>query len=292
MVTGEPYIIISNMSYRYPDAKHYALEELNLTIYKGEFVVILGEHLAGKSTFCQILNGVIPNFKGGEMKGSVIVGGLNTQEVSVAELAQKVGIVLQEPEAQLFTTKVISEVAFGPENLCLDVDEILERVRWALQVVGLASFEERSPTSLSGGQKQRLAIAAALAMRPEVLVLDEATSQLDPVGTMEVFALVQELNKKYNMTIIMATHKSEEAAQFADRILILRQYRLIAQGVPQEIFQNTKLLQQVNIHSPQVSQLATYLEERSLCLSEFPVTIEQARRGIEQLFPRGENCEL
>jgi len=292
MVTKEPYISISNMSYRYPDAKHYALEELNLTIYKGEFVVILGEHLAGKSTFCQILNGAIPNFKGGEMKGSVIVGGLNTQEVSVAELAQKVGIVLQDPEAQLFTTKVISEVAFGPENLCLDVDEILERVRWALQVVGLASFEERSPTSLSGGQKQRLAIAAALAMRPEVLVLDEATSQLDPVGTMEVFALVQELNKKYNVTIIMATHKSEEAAQFADRILILHQYRLIAEGVPQEVFQNTKLLQQVNIRSPQVSQLATYLEERSLCLSEFPVTIEQVRRGIEQLFRRGENCEL
>lgn len=292
MVTKEPYIIISNMSYRYPDAKHYALEELNLTIYKGEFVVILGEHLAGKSTFCQILNGVIPNFKGGEMKGSVIVSGLNTQEVSVAELAQKVGIVLQDPEAQLFTTKVISEVAFGPENLCLDVDEILERVRWSLQVVGLAGFEQRCPTSLSGGQKQRLAIAAALAMRPEVLVLDEATSQLDPIGTMEVFSLVQELNKKYNMTIIMATHKSEEAAQFADRILILHQYRLIAEGVPQEVFQNTKLLQQVNIRSPQVSQLATYLEERSLCLSEFPVTIEQARRRIEQLFRRGENCEL
>ncbi len=292
MVTKEPYIIISNMSYRYPDAKHYALEELNFTIYKGEFVVILGEHLAGKSTFCQILNGVIPNFKGGEMKGSVIVSGLNTQEVSVAELAQKVGIVLQDPEAQLFTTKVISEVAFGPENLCLDVDEILERVRWSLQVVGLAGFEQRCPTSLSGGQKQRLAIAAALAMRPEVLVLDEATSQLDPIGTMEVFSLVQELNKKYNMTIIMATHKSEEAAQFADRILILHQYRLITEGVPQEVFQNTKLLQQVNIRSPQVSQLATYLEERSLCLSEFPVTIEQAGRRIEQLFRRGENCEL
>ncbi len=292
MISKEPHIIISDMSYRYLDAEDYALEELHLTIYKGEFVVILGEHLAGKSTFCQILNGVIPNFTGGKMKGSVVVGGLNTQEVTVAEMAQKVAVVLQDPAAQLFTTKVINEVAFGPENLCLDVDEILERVRWALQVVGLAGFEERSPTSLSGGQKQRLSIAAALAMRPEVLVLDEVTSQLDPIGTIEIFSLVQELNKKYNMTIVIATHESEEAAQFADRILILHQHRLIAQGVPREIYQNTKLLKQVNIPSPQVSQLATYLEEHSLRLPEFPITIEQARRGIEQLVRRSENCGL
>lgn len=292
MVTKEPHIIISDMSYRYPDSKHYALKELNLTICKGEFTVVLGEHLAGKSTFCQILNGVIPNFKGGEMKGSVVVGGLNTQEASVVELAQKVGIVLQDPEAQLFTTKVISEVAFGLENLCFDVNEILEQVSWALQVVGLSGFEKRPPTSLSGGQKQRLAIAAALAMRPEVLVLDEATTQLDPIGTIEVFSLVRELNKKYNMTIIIASHKIEKAAQFADRILILHQHRLMAQGPPQEIFQDTDLLKQVNIPSPQVSQLATYLEEHSLHLPEFPITIEQARRGIEQLVRRSENCEV
>ena len=284
MDIGDPYIIIDNVSYRYPGTKCYALKELNLTIYKGEFVAILGEHLAGKSTFCQLLNGVIPNFKGGRMEGSVIVGGLDTQEVSVAELAQKVGIVLQDPEAQLFTTKVLSEVAFGPENLCLDVEEILERIKWALEVVHLTGFEERPPTSLSGGQKQRLAIAAALAMRPEVLVLDEATTQLDPVGTLEVFLVVRELNEKYGMTIVMATHKSDEVAQFADRVLILHQGRLIAQGTPQEVFGKAELLQRATIRPPQVSQLATYLEERSLHLSEFPITIEQAKRGIERLF--------
>jgi len=281
--TGEPYIVMDDVSYRYPGAKCYALEGLNLTISKGEFVAILGEHGTGKSTFCQLLNGVIPNFQGGQMEGSVIVAGLNTQEVSVAELAQKVGIVLQDPEAQLFTTKVISEVAFGPENLCIEADEILERVRWALQVVRLTGFEERSPTSLSGGQKQRLAIAAALAMRPEVLVLDEATSQLDPVGTSEVLSVVRKLNQEYDVTIFMATHKSEEVAQFADRVLILHQGRLIAQGTPQEVFEREGLLRRAGIRPPQVSQLAIYLKERSLHLSEFPITTEQARRGIEQL---------
>lgn len=284
MGTGEPYIVMDDVSYRYLGANCYALEGLNLTISKGEFVAILGEHGAGKSTFCQLLNGVIPNFQGGRMEGSVIVGGLNTQQVSVADLAQKVGIVLQDPEAQLFTTKVISEVAFGPENLGIDVDDILERVRWALQVVRLESLEERPPTSLSGGQKQRLAIAAALAMRPEVLVLDEPTTHLDPVGTMEVFSVVRELNQEYDMTVVMATHKSEEVAQFADRVLILHQGRLIAQGTPQEIFENTELLRRAAIHPPQVSQLANYLAGRFLHLPKFPITIEQARRGIEQLF--------
>ncbi len=279
-----PQIVIRDVSYRYPDAEDYALEGLNLTIHKGEFVAVLGEHLAGKSTFCQLLNGIIPNFKGGELEGSVLVCGLDTQDVSVAELARKVGIVLQDPEAQLFTTKVINEVAFGPENLGLEREEILRRVRWALKVVGLEGMEDRPPPSLSGGQKQRLAIAAALAMRPEVLVLDEATSQLDPVGTEEVFSVVRRLNREYEVTIIMSTHKSEEVARFADRILVIHQGRLIAQGTPQEIFRDTELLRRAAIRPPQVSELANYLEAHSLRMLEFPITIEQAKRGIEQLF--------
>ncbi len=287
MATGEPYIILEDVSYRYPNANHYALEGVNLIIHRGEFVAILGEHAAGKSTLCQLLNGVIPNFQGGQMEGSVVIGGLNTREVSVAELAQKVGIVLQDPEAQLFTTKVINEVAFGPENLCLDVDEILERVSWALRAVRLRGLEERPPTSLSGGQKQRLAIAAVLAMRPEVLVLDEATSQLDPVGTSEVFSVVWELNQEYGMTVVMATHKSEEVAKFADRALILHQGRLIAQGTPQEVFEKAELLRRAGIRPPQVSQLANYLRGHSLLLSGFPITIEQARREIERLLEGG-----
>lgn len=279
----EPYIIFDDVSYRYPRTRRYVLRHLNLTIHKGEFVAVLGENGAGKSTFCQALNGVVPQSRGGRMRGRITVDGLDTQEATVAELSQKVGIVLEDPETQLFTTSVLSEVAFGPENVGVDPQEILRRAEWALEVVRLTGYEDRAPTALSGGQKQRLAVAAALTMRPDVLALDEATSQLDPMGTVEVFSVVRELNERYGMTIVMATDKGEEVAQFADRVLVLHKGELIAQGMPREIFADTELLERIMIRAPQVSQLAIYLNKRGILLDDFPITVDEARRGIVQL---------
>jgi energy-coupling factor transporter ATP-binding protein EcfA2 len=280
---SEPTIIVDDVSYRYPRAKRYALRHLDLTIHRGEFVAVLGENGAGKSTFCQALNGVVPQSRGGRMRGHIVVGGLDTQQATVAELAQKIGIVLEDPETQLFTTSVLSEVAFGPENLGVDPEEILRRARWALKAVGLASCEDHAPTALSGGQKQRLAIAAALAMHPAVLVLDEATSQLDPMGTVEVFAVVRELNGQYGLTIVMATNKGEQVAQFCDRVLVLHDGELVAQGTPREIFADAELLGRVMIRAPQVSQLATYLGGQDTSLADFPITLDEARQGIVRL---------
>jgi energy-coupling factor transporter ATP-binding protein EcfA2 len=277
------YIIFNDVSYRYPNTQHYVLKHLDLTICKGEFVAVLGENGAGKSTFCQTLNGVVPHSRGGRMRGQIAVGGQDTQEVTVAELARKVGIVLEDPEAQLFTTSVLSEVAFGPENLGIDPEEILRRANWALKVVRLTGYEDHAPTMLSGGQKQRLAIAAALTMHPDVLVLDEATSQLDPVGTVEIFSVVRELNEQYGMTIVMATNKGEEVAQFCDRVLVLHRGELVAQGTPRRIFADARLFQRIMLRAPQVSQLAVYLAERELPLADFPVTLDEARRGVVQL---------
>ena len=283
MVQREPAITFEDVSYRYPGSKRYVLKHLNLTIRRGEFVTVLGENGAGKSTFCQTLNGVIPLSRGGRLRGHIFVDGQDTQESTVAELAQKVGIVLEDPEAQLFTTTVLSEVAFGPENLGVDPDEILRRARWALEVVRLTGYEDHPPTALSGGQKQRLAIAAALTMRPAILVLDEATSQLDPVGTVEVFSVVRELNQRYGMTIVMATNKGEEVGQFCDRVLVLQQGELVAQGTPRQVFADTGLFQRVMVRAPQVSQLALYLAERELPLANFPITLDEARREVVQL---------
>jgi energy-coupling factor transporter ATP-binding protein EcfA2 len=279
----EPCIIFNDVSYRYPNSRRYALKHLTLTIYRGEFVAVLGENGAGKSTFCQTLNGVAPHSRGGQIRGQVVIEGQDTQEATVAELAQIVGIVLEDPEAQLFTTSVLSEVAFGPENLGVDPEEILRRARWALEVVRLTGYEEHAPTTLSGGQKQRLAIAAALTMHPNILVLDEATSQLDPVGAMEIFSVARELNERHGMTIVMATNKGEQVAQSCDQVLVLHRGELIAQGTPREIFADTELFQRIMIRAPQVSQLAVYLAEQEMPLADFPVTLDEAKRGIVRL---------
>jgi energy-coupling factor transporter ATP-binding protein EcfA2 len=283
----EGIIYFEDVSYRYPNARPYVLRHLDLTIHKGEFVGVVGENGAGKSTLCQMLNGVIPHSRGGRLRGRVTVAGMDTRAVSIAQLAQRVGIVLEDPEAQLFTTCVLHEVAFGPENLGVAPEEVLRRARWALEVVGLADREDLPPTALSGGQKQRLAIAAALAMQPEVLVLDEATSQLDPVGTRELFAIVSQLNRQHGMTIVMATNVGEEIARFGDRLLVLHEGTLVAQGSPREIFADRELMERVMIRSPQVSQLAVYLARRGIELPTFPVTLEEAQQAIEMLLGGG-----
>ncbi|GAP13977.1 ATPase components of various ABC-type transport systems, contain duplicated ATPase [Longilinea arvoryzae] len=279
----KPIIQLKNVSYRYPRSKRWAILHLNLEINQGEFVAIMGENGAGKSTFCQMLNGIIPNSIGGNLKGQVLINDLDTQESGIAQLATQVGIVLEDPETQLFTTSVSSEVAFGPENLCQSPKEIYENVKWALDVVRLNGLEDRMPLALSGGQKQRLAIAANIAMRPNILVLDEATSQLDPVGVEEVLSVARELNQKYGMTIVMATDASEMIARVMDRVIVLDKGQLIAQGTPREIFSQTDLFQKYMIRSPQVSQVAAILKKAGQEYPTYlPITTEEAVADLTQ----------
>ncbi len=247
----------------------------------------MGENGAGKSTLCQMTNGIIPNSIGGKLAGKVLVHGLDTQEAGISVLATKVGIVLEDPETQLFASSVLSEVAFGPENLNIPPVEIQERVAWALETVRLRGYEDRLPTSLSGGQKQRLAIAANIAMRPDILVLDEATSQLDPVGVEEVLSVARELNQKYGMTVIMATDASEMIARHMDRVVVLNEGRLVADGTPREIFSNLNLFKKIMIRSPQVSQLAGRMQEEGKPFTSFPITVEECKQDIIQMVGNG-----
>ena len=251
----------------------------------------MGENGAGKSTFCQMLNGIIPNSFGGRLAGKVLIHGMDTQTAGISELATKVGIVLEDPETQLFTTSVESEVAFGPENLNLPIAEIKERVAWALDVVGLGGYEQRMPTALSGGQKQRLAIAANIAMRPDILVLDEATSQLDPVGVEEVLSVARNLNQKYGITIVMATDASEMIAKLMDRVIVLDQGKLVTEGTPREVFANMDLFTKFMIRAPQVSQLAGKLKEAQRPLPVFPITVDEAMKGLQQLIKNDPSAE-
>lgn len=276
-------VSLENVWYKYPDAKSYALKNVNIDIEKGQFVVIMGASGAGKTTFCQLLNGIIPHSTGGKLKGVVKILGLNTKKHKTAELAQKVGMVLQDPEAQLFTGMVKSEVAFGPENLGVSSEEIWEKTKWALKVVRLENFLKRTPSSLSGGQKQRLAIASVLSMQPEILVLDEPTSQLDPVGSYEVFSIIKDLNKKYKMTIILATHNSEAIAEFADRVIIFANGEIIGDNIPRNIFMQQDLLDKTWCRAPQVSELANYLNRNGIKLSRFPIITEEAEDCLQEL---------
>jgi energy-coupling factor transport system ATP-binding protein len=254
-------VIVENLHYAYPPFRPGGeplpvLKGVNLSIGRGEFVAIMGPTGAGKSTLCLALNGIVPHSMGGVIRGNVFIAGLNTKQHRVANLAQRVGLVFQDAESQLFNMNVEDEVAFGPESLGLDRREIGERVEWALRVVRMEGFRHRSPLQLSGGQKQRVAIAAILAMQPQVLVLDEPTSGLDPIGKHEVFAVVRELKENLGMTIVLVEQDSERIAEFAERVVVLNEGRVVLDDEPRRVFAQVERMHGIGLAVPQVSELA------------------------------------
>ena len=267
-VTVDVDIAIENLYYAYPSPASDSeavpvLQGVNLEIGRGESVALLGRVGVGKTTLCMALNGLVPQVTGGIFRGNVRVLGLNTKEHPVADLAQHVGLVFQDPESQLVQMRVEDEVAFGPENLGVPTAEIEERVTWALEAVGLAGYRDRSPLLLSGGEKQRLAIAAMLAMHPRVLVLDEPTASLDPAGKAAVFRVLQELRRRQDITIFMATQEMERITRFADRVLVLHQGQIVLDGPPARILAQVPRLEELGIGAPQIMELAHLLSQRS-----------------------------
>jgi len=281
-------VSIEDLSYQYPRSPRLALRDLNLTVHKGEFLGIIGATGAGKTTLCLALNGIVPQFYGGRFFGHVTVCGLDTLENPIHLLAQHVAVVFQDPETQLIANSVEDEVAFALENLCVPRDEILRRIPSALEAVRLDGMEKRHPSELSGGEKQRLAIAAALALRPRVLVLDEPTSQLDPLGSQQVFATIRELNTTLGITVILASHASEEMAESADRIALLANGQLIDVDLPDRIFARVDLLRQCAIRPPQVTSFYAQLQERGLAPPTVPVTLAEAKQAFEVMQPHYE----
>jgi energy-coupling factor transport system ATP-binding protein len=282
---AENVIEIQDVSFTYTSGTK-ALDRLSLEVKKGEYVAIMGPNGAGKSTLCLLLNGVIPNVLGGRMTGSVQVVGLNTFDHYVYELAVHVGMVLQDPETQLFSSDVSSEVAFAAENRGVEPEEILRRLQWVLETVRLNGVEKRTPQQLSGGQKQRLAIAANLVVHPEILVLDEPTSQLDPVGTEEVFSVLRKLNREMGITIVLSSHNSEMVAQYADRIILLDKGKKVDDGTPKEIFSNIKLLKRISVKIPEVTLVGYSLQKR-IDRQDLPITLDQCEARIAGLLNSG-----
>jgi len=277
---------LRDVKFVYEGSQEFALEGLSLEIEKGEFVSILGGNGAGKSTVCLLANGLIPHTVRGKLEGSVEVFGLDVRRHSVAQLSTRVGIVFQEPESQLFCMSVEEEVAFGPENLGVPSAEIRERVEWALGLVGLAGFNDRSPFNLSGGQKQRVAIAAALSMRPEMLVLDEPAYALDPVSRIELFKVLKELKEKHGMTVLLAERDAEEAALYSDRVVLMSRGRVVSEGPPRSVLMDPARLLSMGVTPPQMAEVASLLNARVPGKAFSFLSVDEAEREIAGLASR------
>ncbi|UWG98482.1 energy-coupling factor transporter ATPase [Dehalobacter sp. DCM] len=242
-------IKIENLSFRYPTREEYALQNINLEIKKGEFVLLTGSTGCGKTTLLKCLNGIIPHESSGELGGNVWIDGMDTREQPINILAQKVGLVFQNPDEQLFSTRVLDEVAFGLENLCCPWEEMRARIEWALAKVGMAAYQNHSTNALSGGQKQRVAVASLLALQPEILVLDEPISQLDPSGAQGVLEVVKKLSDD-GITIILVEHRIHEVAAWADRIVVMDKGRIELNILSEEVGEHLDTFQTLGLRSP------------------------------------------
>ena len=262
---------LQGVSFSYRNAEQPALDDVSLAVHQGEFVVILGPSGAGKSTLCYLSNGLIPHFLRGELAGEAVVWGHNVRQRKTAQFAQDVGLVFQDFEAQLFSTNVELEVAFGPENFALPREEIRRRVADCLATVSLTGLEQREPATLSGGQKQRLAIASVLSLHPRLIVMDEPTTDLDPIGKAGVFAIARDLQRREEITLVLVEHETEEVLQ-ADRIVVLEQGKVIAEGPTPEILRRVEWLEEKG-----VMPLGAAVVGRRLGLD--PVSLTEAEAG-------------
>ena len=264
-------IEIKDLTYTYPGAERPALREVDLSISRGEFILLTGPSGCGKTTLCRCLNGLIPHFYSGRLDGGVRVAGLSMHDAPTSKLAQHVGLIFQNPDNQIFALTVEKDIAFGLENLGYRREEMIKRIDWALKVTGIEDLRHRAPHELSGGQKQRLAIASVLAMRTEIMILDEPTSFLDPLGAESILWIIDRLNRELNITIILIEHRLDVAAPYLDRVVILNEGKIVHDGTPSEVFssQKTRL---VGVGVPRVAELWYRLREVGVDLGPIPLT--------------------
>jgi energy-coupling factor transporter ATP-binding protein EcfA2 len=277
-------IRVGDLIYSYPTGASPALRGVSLDVPEGQFLALVGANGAGRSTLCYALSGFVPHFYKGDFSGSVVVAGHDVPHSTLGELAGEVGLVFSNPFNQItgacYTLR--DEVAFGLENLGVPREEMIPRVEEAIDLAGLVGMEDRSPYALSGGQQQRLAIASVIVMRPRVLVLDEPTSQLDPVGSREVFELLDNLARRGGTTVVLVEQKLEWIAVHADRVVALHQGRIVADGKPREVLASPEV-ERIGVGSTRYTQTARDYGRREpeSVDGPLPVTLEQTVEYLE-----------
>lgn len=289
MSEAKPIIEFKDVTFWYGERDTVpAIKNINLTIHEGDYVALLGLNGSGKTTLQLCINGVIPNSLVGEFAGEVIVDGHDTYTTPVREMAKTVGMVFDNPEFQLSQMSVAEEIALGMESLGYTYDQMKETIPEVLEIVGLQGLEERSPFGLSGGQQQRLSIAAALAMHPKILVMDEPTSNVDPIGKEEIFSVAYELNRERNLTVVMAEHEVEVMAQYANVVVVMDKGEILLNGSPQEVFSNVEIIQDLSLRMPQVAEYGYYLEQNGLIDlgGVYPVTLDSAAEVYGDFFAK------
>ena len=270
------YFKIENVNYKYPLEDKQALKNINIEIKKGEFWAVIGKNGSGKTTFCNMLRRFVPDFYKGELTGKITLEDKELKDYSQKELVQKIGFVFQNPFTQISGVKdtVFEEIAYGLENLGLEKEEIISRVEEILKLLEIEKLRDRNPYDLSGGQKQRVALASIIAMDPDILVIDEPTSQLDPKGTEDIFKIIN-LMANEGKTIILVEHKLELIAEYAENILVLDEGEIILSGKAEEVL-NNKILLEKEIGMTQYSMLAYELEKSGKVeFKEIPITKEK-----------------
>ena len=278
-------IEICGLSYFYTGEENFSeqvLNNINLTINDGEFVAVLGHNGSGKSTLAKHLNAILlPS------DGAVFVDGVSTSDEEMLwHIRSSVGMVFQNPDNQIVASIVEEDVAFAPENLGVSPDEIRKRVDDALDAVDMTEYKNHSPHMLSGGQKQRVAIAGIIAMKPKVIVMDEPTAMLDPIGRREVMKTIEHLNKEYGITIILITHNMDEAVK-AQRVVVIDSGNILIDDVPKNVFKNVEMLKSIGLDVPQVTLLAHKLIENGINISDDILTVDECTQEIYNYVNKG-----
>lgn len=276
-------IELKNVSFKYELQEEKTIKNLDLYVKQGEFVGIIGKNGSGKTTLCNIIRGIIPDFVQGTITGSISIDNKNINDIERGEMAELVGFVFQNPFSQISGIKktVFEEIAYGLENLGVPREEIRQRVTDVIKLLKIEDLQDKNPNELSGGQSQRVAIASIIVMNPKVLIFDEPTSQLDPLGTEEIFDILK-LLKSQNKTIILVEHKIDLIAEYADRVVVMDDGEIIFKGETHEVLSNDKI-EQHNVSMPIVSKLAYKLnEEKPGFFKNIPITLDECKKELEE----------